>query len=480
MDEDGTGIKTAYRPGGVLELLTIALPMVVSHACETTMMFVDRLFLSRLGPGTMGASWGGGLSAFMFTTFFMGIIGYANALVAQHLGAKQKDRCAVVASQAFIITIIAYPIIVMCIPLGHWMFALTKTPAEQIGIQREYFNILMYGAILGLMRNAFSSFFSGIGKTRIVMVAAFVAMSVNIFFNYVLIFGKLGFPEMGVPGAALGTVIGSGAGLAILVWRYFGYHIRTNYNVISGLCFDAGIMKKLLRYGSPSGAEFFLNILAFTVLVLTFGSYDKAIADPKVVADAVAISFSWDMVSFIPMIGIGIGVTSLVGRYMGAGKPDTAHKVTMSGLKVAVIYTSITFTAFVLFPGPLVSVFGSEGDVGKNAEIAALAVFMVRLISLYVFADAMTIVFGGALRGAGDTFWTMVISVSGHWVLAGAALIMIHVVKAPPRTAWFSVIVLILGVGLTFFLRYRSGRWRKLRVIDEAPAPALEGTEIRV
>jgi MATE family multidrug resistance protein len=401
MSTDTIETKIAYKPGGILELLAIALPMVVSNACETTMMFVDRLFLSKLGPGTMGASWGGGLSAFMFTTFFMGIVGYANALVAQHLGARQKDRCSVVASQAFIITIIAYPIIVACIPLGHWMFTVTRTPAEQLGVQRAYFDILMYGAILGLMRNALSSFFSGIGKTRIVMVAAFVAMGVNIFANYVLIFGKLGFPAMGVRGAAIGTLIGSGAGLAILVWRYFGRYIRTNYNVMSGLRYDHGIMKKLLRYGSPSGAEFFLNILAFTLLVLFFGSYDKAGVDPTVVADAVAISFSWDMVSFIPMIGIGIGVTSLVGRYMGAGNPDTAHKVTMSGLKVAVMYTSVTFTAFIFFPGPLVAVFGSGEHGGKQAEIASLAVFMVRLISIYVFADAMTIVFGGALRGAG-------------------------------------------------------------------------------
>ncbi|MHC4252817.1 MAG: MATE family efflux transporter, partial [Planctomycetota bacterium] len=191
------------------------------------------------------------------------------------------------------------------------------------------------------------------------------------------------------------------------------------------------------------------------------------------------ITFNWDLVSFIPLMGVGIGVTSLVGRYMGAGKPDTAHRVTMSGLKVATLYSVVGFTAFCLFPGPLVSVFrpGEGGEV--FAEAFPLAVFMLRLVAVYVFADAVAHVFGSALRGAGDTFWTMVISVSGHWALALGAIVLIRVARVTPRTAWGSIVVMVVGLGLAFYLRYRSGRWRSMRVV-EPPTPMHQDAEIHL
>ncbi len=456
--------------GGVRELLTIALPMVVSQACETMMLFTDRLFLSRLGPEYMSASMGGGLTSFMFMTFFMGLTGYANALVAQHLGAGRKDRCAVVTAQSLIIAFAAWPLIVLCLPVGHWLFRAEGIAPAQMAPQREYFDILMWGTLLGIVRNCMSSFFSGIGRTRVVMFSTALALVVNAGANYVLIFGHLGFPALGIRGAAIGTLIGSASGLAVLLSRYLGRRYREEYGVVRGLRFDRELMVKLLRLGSPSGLEFFLNMLAFTLLVLNFHSYGVD------VAAAVTIAFNWDMVSFIPLIGVGIGVTSLVGRYMGAGSPDTAHRAAMSGLKIAVVFTAATFTAFCASPGPLVRLFQPAGGAEAFGRIVPLAVFMVRLVSVYVFADALSIVFGGALRGAGDTFWTMVISVSGHWSFALAAIVLIRFVHAGPRATWMVMVALVLCLGSTFYLRFRAGRWRSIRVVDGVPPPV----EVRV
>jgi len=460
-----------HSPGGIPELLVIALPMVASHACETTMMFVDRLFLSRLGPQYMSAAMGGGLTCFMFMTFFMGLIGYSNALVAQNLGAGRRDRCAVAASQAFIVAILAYPVVLACMPLGEMMFRASDIAPEQLGPQLKYFRILILGAGLGLMRNAASAYFSGIGRTRPVMVSAAVAMVVNIFANYVLIFGKLGFPALGMAGAAIGTLSGSLAALAALVAFYLGRANRDAYGVIGSLRFDGELMRKLWRFGSPSGAEFLLNMLAFTLVVLSFHSYGVT------VAAAMTIAFNWDMVSFIPLIGVGIGVTSLVGRYMGAGKPDVAHRVTMSGIKLAALYSVVGFTAFCLMPEQLVSVFRPSEGGEAFVDVIPLAVFMVRLVAVYVFADAVANVFGSALRGAGDTFWTMVISVSGHWALAAGAMVLIRVVRVGPRAAWGTIVVLVIGLGLAFYARYRSGRWRQMRVVAP-PTPMHDETEL--
>ena len=469
---DTTAGRT-HSPGGVSELLVIALPMVVSNACETMMLFVDRLFLAQLGPQYMSAAMGGGLTCFMFMTFFLGLSGYGNALVAQNLGAGRKNLCALAATQGLIVAVLAWPVVLSCVPVGEFMFRWNNIAPEQLAPQTEYFRILMMGAGLGLMRNAMSAFFSGIGRTRPVMVSATVAMAVNVFMNYVLIFGKLGFPALGITGAAIGTLSGSFAGLAVLAVVYFGKRNRDEFGIVKGLRFDRGLMKKLWLFGSPSGAEFVLNILAFNLVVLSFHSYGVA------VAAAITITFSWDMVSFIPLLGVGVGVMSLVGRYMGAGKPDVAHRVTLSGLKLAALYSLVCFTAFCLFPELLVSVFRPGGGDGAFADIIPLAVFMLRLVAVYVFADAVINIFGSALRGAGDTFWTMVISVSGHWALALAAIFMIRVAKVSPRAAWGSVVFLVVGLGLAFYLRYRSGRWRTMHVV-EPPPPMHQDAELSI
>ena len=471
MRNDNENIKHPNLPGGVRELLVIALPMMVSQVCETLMMFSDRFLLARLGPEHMSAAMGGGLTCFLFMTFFIGLTNFAGALVAQHLGAGQRHRCAVAVTQGMIISLFAAPLIILCIPLGHWLFELNGIDKGQQVLQEQYFNILVYGSIFGLLRNNLASFFSGIGRTKVVMVATASALIVNVIANYALIFGNFGAPALGIRGSAIGTVIGGFSGLVVLLFIYLSPRFRHEYQVLSSFRFDRELMGKLFRFGYPSGLEFFLNIFAFNILVLNFHSYGRE------AAAAMTIMLNWEMVSFIPLIGVGIAVSSLVGRYMGAQKPDFAHNATMSGVKVAGFYTSITFILFCIFPAVMVTAFRPEGGVEEFAKISELATFMLRMVVIYLFADAMMIVFSGALRGAGDTFWMMVISVSGHWTFAISAILMVRVLYFPPRLTWTIIVFLVLLLGLSMFLRYRTGKWRTLKVVEEAPLPITEDVE---
>ncbi len=459
-------------PGGMRELLAVALPMVVSQSAETIMMFSTRVFLSWVHPEYMSAAMAGGLTAFMFLTFFIGLTGYSTALVAQHLGAGQPRRCPVVVSQAVIIAVLAYPLMLLLIPVGYRLFAAAHLAPEQIGPQREYFRILMYGAVIALLRNSLSGFFSGLGRTRVVMGATGLAMAVNVAVSYVLIFGHLGLPALGIRGAALGVLAGSFSGLVVLTVAFFRPAIRRQFGVVAGLRLDLPLMRRLLRFGSPTGLELFLNIMAFNVLVQTFHSYGVT------QAAAMTIAFSWDMVSFVPLLGVNIGVISLVGRYMGARDPDTAHKVTHSALKLALIYSTCTFAIYSLFPHQLVELFRTRQDAAAFAEVRPLAVFMLRLVALYVTADAIGIVFGGALRGAGDTFKTMLLSVSGHWAMAAAGILLVRVFHVPPRVTWCMVVVAVLGLGAVLYLRYRSGHWRRIRMVEAAPEARAPGLPV--
>ncbi|WP_170232853.1 MATE family efflux transporter [Trichloromonas acetexigens] len=450
------------RPGGLREMLAVALPMVASQACETAMMFVDRLFLSRLGTADMSASMAGGLTAFMMMTFFIGLIGYATALVAQYLGAGRKEYCPRVITQALLLALAAYPLILAARPLAHGLFAASGIPPAQLEPQQAYFDILLYGALLTLLRTALAGFFSGIGRTRVIMISTLVAMVVNIAANYVLIFGHLGFPALGIRGAALGTLLAGFCALLVLAGAYWGRSIRREFAVGAALRFDREILGKLLRYGYPAGIELFLNLIAFTLMILLFHGHSPA------TASAVTIVFNWDMVSFVPLLGIQIGVVSLVGRHLGAGRPDIAQRAARSGLKMALTYSSLILILFVAFPAQLVGFFAPVAADAVYAEAAPLATVMLRLAAFYVLADALMVVFSGVLRGAGDTFWAMCISVAMHWLLLPALYLALKVFHLPPQTAWLALIFLFLSFSAVFYLRYRAGHWKRLRVVGDS------------
>ena len=452
--------------GGLREMLAIALPMVVSQACETVMVFTDRLFLSRLSPIPMSAAMAGGLTSFVAMTFFIGLCGYVTALAAQYLGAGKKDHCAVVLSQAALIALVATPLVLLLRPLVHDLFRLIGTPTAQIPMQQGYFDILLFGTPLVLLRTSLAGFFSGIGRTRIVMFAALTAIMINVIANYSLIYGHFGLPALGLRGAAYGTLFGSFCALAILLTAYLQKSNKAEFSVARSLRFDRETMGKLLRYGSPAGLEMFLTLLAFNLIILVFQSHGL------VTAAAITIVFNWDMVSFVPLLGIQIGVVSLVGRYMGYGRPDIAERAAHSALKMSFAYSGTILVLFVTFPRQLVEVFQPWAVDPIYLQAAPLAVGMLRLAALYVLADAMMVVFSGVLRGAGDTLWAMGLSVTLHWLLVAAVVLFLKVLDLPPKVAWLALIVFFLTFCSLFYLRYRGGKWKSLAVVQGSPPTA--------
>jgi multidrug resistance protein, MATE family len=452
-----------HEKGGIREMIDIAIPMVISQACYTAMTFTDRVFLSRLGPEFMNAAMVGGLTVFMMMTFFLGLTGYATAVIAQYLGSGRKDRCAIVLTQAIMISFFAFPVIFLCRPLAHILFNVMGVEPIQLVPQRIYFDILILASIIPLLRCSFSAFFSGIGKTKAVMLSGLTAMGVNIGMNYVLIFGKFGVPAMGIRGAAYGTIIGGISGLLVLFFSYIKKENIKFFNIGASLRFDWEATKTLFKFGSPAGLEFFLNLLAFDLIVMIFHS-----AGP-VAATASTIVFNWDMVSFVPLLGVQVGVTSLVGRYMGSGEANIAEKATMSGFKLGMLYSAGIFILFAGFPGFLAGFFAPHSGNGVFAEALPLTIFMIRFASLYVLAEAVFVVFIGALRGAGDTLWAMLLSVSLHWALVPVLFIMLKVYDTGIETAWKVVVGLFLVFSAFVYMRYRSGKWREITMIKPVP-----------
>lgn len=438
-------------------LLSIALPMIVSQASETVMLFVDRLFLSRVSRLHLSAAMSGGLTNFTVASIFIGIAGYVNAIVAQYYGAGREDQCARATAQSVYFSIMAAPVLVGIAAVIPNFFEWIGHDPGQVPLESVYAQWLIAGAVIILLRNALTGFFLGIGRTRIVMLSNIVAMLVNIPLNYVLIFGHLGFPELGMIGAAIGTLGGGLVATVILFAAYLSRHVDARYRTRSSWSFDRELLQRLLRFGAPAGVETFLNVLAFNLFIQLMHGYG---AD---VAAATTITFNYDIVAFIPMLGLGVATTAVVGQYIGADDTEGAHRTALLALRVGWLYSGTMMLLFLFGAPALVTVFSSGfTDTGGVSELART---MLRMAGLYTMADSTQLVFAGALRGAGDTKWVMRASVILHWIFAVIAIVLIRVIEASPILVWVFFIAFVISLGITMYSRFRSGTWKQFRVI---------------
>jgi multidrug resistance protein, MATE family len=439
-------------------LLAIALPMIISQASETIMLFADRLFLSRLGKEFMASAMSGGLTSFTVVSLFGGIVGYSNALVAQYYGAGRLDKCSQSANQAIYLSGFLYPVLFLSIPLVYQFFNIVGHAPEQISLEFSYFKILMFGSIFFLLRNSFTGFFLGIGKTRIVMFANMAGMFINIPANYILIFGKFGFPALGIEGAAIGTLLGSFVIFLIQLSVYFSKYYKDNYGTGREFRIRLDLLSRLIKFGTPAGLETFLNVGAFNIFIQLMHSYSTE------VAAAVTITFNYDMVAFIPMIGLSFATTTVIGQQMGGENIAGARLGVRLSMKIGLTYALVMMGVFIFAAGPLVRVFTS-GLPGDTQYIESTAIILIRLASLYTIGDVTQLVFAGALRGAGDTKFVMKVSVILHWIFAGVSFLLIKILVVSPVLMWVFMILFVLTIGFVLVLRWKSGKWEEIKLI---------------
>jgi len=446
----------------MVELLRLALPMVVSQGSFAVMIFTDRYFMSQIDPAHMAAALGGGVASFFSFCFFIGLFSYANALAAQYLGAGEVEKCPKVVTQGLIMTVMSAPFLTLITFLVAGIFEGMEHEPAQVELERSYYLILMSGVLVTLAKTCISSYFAGIGRTHVVMICDVFGLVINVPLCYVMVFGKLGFPALGIVGAGVSTVVSTVLAFVLFVAFYFRKEHRDKFGVQRSFSLDVNILRRFWRLGFPSGLELFLNVAAFNLFLLMFQSYGVA------EGAAAAVVFNWDILAFVPMIGLNVGVISLIGRFVGARDMARVNEVMTAAFAVALTYAAMLAIVYSTFRYPLVEVFAPPS--GDFTAIRDLSAFMMIGLSSYVMADAVILVSGGILRGAGDTRWLMVASVSLHWAMLVAQFFIIRVFELSPKVSWIAFVALVLAIALVYALRLKHGRWREPEVLEKVMA----------
>ncbi len=436
----------------LFELVKIAVPMVVSQGAFAVMIFTDRYFMSQIDPVHMAAALGGGVATFFSFCFFSGLFSYTNAMAAQYLGAREEAKCSKVVTQGMIMTLMSIPLLIIITFSVAGIFEGMGHDPIQVELERSYYMILMLGTPVFLAKICIASYFAGIGRTYIVMICDVCGLVLNVPLCYAMVFGKFGLPEMGIVGAGFSTIIAEIFSFSLFIIFYLQKEHREKFKILQSFHLDMGILRRFLRLGFPSGLELFLNVAAFNLFLLMFQAYGV------VEGASAAIVFNWDILSFVPMIGLNIGVISLIGRFVGAQDMERANEVIAAGFLMGIAYSAVLAILYITFRFQLVEVFAPPD--GDFSEIRSLAAFMMVGLSSYAMADAICLVSGGVLRGAGDTRWLMIVSVSLHWAMLVAQYFIILVFKLDPRISWLAFVVLMLCIAVVYMWRLVSGKWR--------------------
>jgi MATE family multidrug resistance protein len=457
-----------HAPGGYREFLRIAVPMILSTASWSIQHFVDRVFLTWYSTDALAAVLPAGLTNFVFVSLFMGMAGYVNTFVAQYTGAGRNERVGPSLWQGVYLAAIS-AVVGLAASLGaEPIFALVgHDPAVQAK-EVVYFRILCWGVGPLILSTVLSCFYSGRGRTWPVFWVNVSATCFNILLNYALIFGRFGAPELGIGGAAWAT---NGAALfsallfALLLLRPA---YRQTYGVLSGWRLDQALFGRLLRFGGPNGVNFMLDILSFTFFILIVGRIGTT------ELTATNLAFNINSLAFMPLIGAGIAVSTLVGQRLGADDPDGAAYCTWTGVWLAVGYMGTMALLYLGLPDLFLMPYGAGADGPEFAAARDLARSLLRFVALYCIFDALYMMFTAALKGAGDTRYVMLASVlMGITIMVLPPLAAVEFFDAGIFVVWLFICAYLAVAAVVFYRRFRGGLWRSMRVIEEVPVPDL-------
>jgi len=461
--------------GGSKELLKLALPLILSQSFMTIQIAVDRVLLSRHNPDEVAASFPAVILFWLPFGLMQGIAGYVNTFVAQYTGAGRPERVGPAVWQGLHFAVAGGLLFLLMIPAAHTLVAWGGHLPQLQHLEVIYLRYLALAAMPMLIIASVNSFFSGRGDTWTVLGIDAFGTAVNVCLALVLIFGKLGFPEMGIEGAGLATVLGSWASAIFGVCLFGRRRFRIEFNTLAGWRPERELFGRLLRFGGPAGIQMFLDVLAFTIFTFEVGKL--GIAE----AGATSLTITLNMITFLPMIGLGTAICILVGQRLGEDRPEIAERTTYTGLRWMTGYIIGIALLYLTIPTFMLAAFEPDTpeELAKFRAIAAIVPNLLICVAIYSVADSMNLTFAFALRGAGDTRFVTWLTFILAWPVMVIPTIYVVENRAelyakfpamgdPIYWAWSFATMHIIVMSICFGLRFRHGKWKTMRVIESA------------
>ena len=446
---------------------TITWPVMLSQLSHTAMGFIDTVMVGQLGVTALAAIGLGALTLWWLASFLVGTLHGVNTAVAQAEGAGDKHSVGVAFWQGTWLGL-GMALLLMCVwPFIPALLRLIGPEPEMARIATEYMQIRLVSFLAVVPLVVADAFYRGLGRTDIPLRAAIAQLVLNCGFNYLFIFGKFGFPELGAPGTAVGTLFATSiAGGGLFLSAVYG-KVGQGYSMRSWRP-ERAVMKALFVMSLPIGLQSFMEmggISVFSVIIARLGAAEMAASN--------AVIQNWS-VAFMAGYGLSVTATTLVGQCVGAGEPERASLAVRRTLRVGYVLMALMAVVYLVFPEALMAMFAHGEDL---EQIRPFAKPLFRIVAICLVLDLWFMVFAGALRGAGDTAFPMWVNIASAWLLFVPSVLIVTPIWGMVA-AWACFVGHLTVMSAILAWRFFSGRWighaMQDRLEEESPVEVLE------
>jgi MATE family multidrug resistance protein len=442
-------------------ILRFAWPLIIANSFWNLQLTIDRIFLGMVSTEALGAAMAVMGVFWVPMALLQQTAAYVTTFVAQYYGAREFANIGRSVWQAIYLSLFGGILFCFLVLLSQPFFSWVGHPPDVVALEVAYFNSVSYSALPAALVAVASGYFTGLGQTRTVIGINLVGLVMNAFLDYVMIFGRFGFPAMGVAGAGYATAIATY--LAALFGAYLIFVRAHEYKkeILTQWQLDFSLMKQYLRFGVPSGLQWALEGLAFTVFLMVMGNIENGAA--ALAGSSIAVTIM--MLSVLPSMGVAQAVMTIVGQKLGANLPDEAEAATWSGIRIVFIYMFTVAISFYLFPHFYLSWFQNDSNPELWAEVSRITPTILKIVGLFTILDSLYLNFSFAMKGAGDTRFVSLVALTMPWPIMVLPAYLVRGWEEAAIWAWSFALLYSLAITTVLFLRFRKGSWKLMRVI---------------
>ncbi len=438
-----------FFPAKHQKILKLSVPAAINSLLDMLQVITDLIMVGRISAFAVAAV-GLGLQSLMFIFAILTLLHVGtSALLSRFVGAQRMKRASMGLS-----TLLRFAFMLSLPVMAAWYFLASNiykwfgTAPEVVALGAEYVQMLTWMLPFVFMKLVFVSALNSAGDTKTPMKVKIGSIILNVMLNYLLIFGHYGFPELGVLGAAVGTVIVNILEFVIYVILYLRH--KTPY--IPLWHYSRSLLSRALKVGIPASFEralTFGSLMLFTVIITQYGT--EALAGYQ-------IGLRVEGLAFMPGIGFTIAAMALMGQGLGAKKPEQAKEDVLLVLKYTVGFMFFLSFFMIFMPEKIVWLFTDDVQTIEQASL------YLRIVGLSQIPLAFNFVLSGALRGAGDSKKTLKINLTSLWF--------VRIIPAFLLSWYFENIIFVyLAMISDTFVKaiwlwstFNRGEWQKIKV----------------
>lgn len=433
--------------------LKLSYPVILGMLGHTMVAFVDNIMVGQIGTAELAAI--SLANSFMFIAMSLGI-GFSTAITPLIAEADGEGSLEVGKSTfkhgLFLCTVLGV-LLFLGVFFAEPMLHLMKQPPEVVELAIPYLNLVAVSLIPLVIFQAFKQFSDGMSMTKYPMYAILIGNVINVVLNYLFIFGKFGFPELGIVGAAIGTLV-SRLIIVIFLWYLLSQHYKSRSFVLNIKIFKLSkkMIKKLYSIGFPSAMQMFFEVAIFTAAIWLSGILGK---NPQA-ANQIALNLS----SMTFMVAMGLSVTAMirVGNQKGLKRYIDLRRIAFSIFMIATLFAVVFAILFFLFSGILPKMYLDINDPTKmvdNYEVITIASKLLLIAAVFQITDTIQVVALGALRGMQDVKIPTFITFISYWLI-GFPISYYLSLYTDYKSAgiWIGLLAGLSSSGILLFIRF--------------------------